>query len=98
MPPHSIVTIPCLSFVLHEKIHFEFCLWETKDDYFYYQHVKNVAIMDHLYSLHIWMITVFEINPFLLQKEKKGLQECCGFHFRKQIRKKKMHAVFLWDS
>lgn len=54
--------------------------------------------MDHLYSLHIWMITVFEINPFLLQKEKKGLQECCGFHFRKQIRKKKMHAVFLWDS
>lgn len=43
MPPHSIVCISCLSFVIHDKMHSEFCLrsvyGKQKMTIFYYQHV-----------------------------------------------------------
>lgn len=55
MPPHSIVCISCLSLAIHNKMNF--CLrsvyGKQKMTILYDQHVKNVAIMDHLYSLHL---------------------------------------------
>lgn len=57
MSPHSIICISCLPFVIHDMMHFEFCLHSVygnqKMTIFYNQHVKNVATMDHLYSLHL---------------------------------------------